>query len=322
MFDFKEYSEMLRKKGKVRGNPAAIFLFQNSAPEGYEPIQDTPCSIVRYAMDEGRKVYFDAENHDCLVGVHHAGIVPGKREIAAGEYLSMTSSFFTYEGAARLKSASPVLPPGMVKAIGAAPLDQLEEGINPDWIVCVCNPHNANFIAGGRLCSEGVPPSCSFGPSLCGDLFATPWHLRNFMVVSGDFGGRMHNRIKQDEVFVIIPFEYIHLVPKVLLATKVDVKKSRAMTKPAHSKFWQKKDNSPVVSEDVNTEKSEIRFTMPWDEKAQELLMKVPDGIKEMVVNNGEEFAREKGYEKVSWKSLDEQMKEMGMDLQEMLDSV
>lgn len=324
--NFKEFSDLLKQKGKIRGNPVAVTLFRESVPQDYEPIQDTPCSIIRYAMDEGRKVYFDAEHHDCLVGVHHAGIVPGKREIVAGEYLSRTSTFFTYEGAARLKSSTPVLPPGMVRAIGASPLDRLEPDAAFDWIVCVCNPHHANFIAGGRLCSEGVPPGCSFGPSLCGDLFASPWHLRNFMVVSGDFGGRMHNRIKQQELFVVIPFEYMQLVPKVLLDMKVDVKKSRSMTKPAHSSFWLKQGESQAVTagdeQTAADETGEIKFTMPWDENAQELLKKVPEGILEMVVTSGEEFARGRGYEMVSRQSLDEQMKEMGMDLQEMLDSV
>ena len=145
--DLKEVNTLLIKRGKVRGKPIGISLFRDEIPEGYEPIQDVPCSIVRYARDEGKKVYFDADHHDCLVGVHHAGIVPGKREIVSGEYLSLTSSFFTYDGAAKLKASTPVLPTGMVKAIGAAPLDEIPEGVKVDWIIVVCDPQHANMIS-------------------------------------------------------------------------------------------------------------------------------------------------------------------------------
>ena len=179
MTDFKEIMDVLIKKGKVRGKPVAMSLFKDSIPDGYEPIQDTPCAIVRYAMDEGKKVYFDADHQDCLVGLHHANIIPGKREIISGEYLSKTSTFFSYEGAARLKSGSYVLPPGMVKAIGAAPMDEVPEGVQVDWVVVVANPHNANNIASCRTVREGVLPHAEIATSLCGALFATPWHVQN-----------------------------------------------------------------------------------------------------------------------------------------------
>ena len=60
-------------------------------------------------------------------------------------------------------------------------------------------------------------------------------------------------------------------------------------------------------------------FTMEWDEEAKEILKKVPEGIVEFVVENAETFAQKKGYSGVTRKSLDEQMKEMGMDLEDML---
>ncbi len=99
-------------KGKFGENRSRwLTLFKDSIPPGYQPIQDTPCSIIHYAMDEGRKAYFDADHLMISVGVHHA-IVPGtQEEIVNGEYLSKTSTFFTDEGAARLKSGSFALLP-------------------------------------------------------------------------------------------------------------------------------------------------------------------------------------------------------------------
>ena len=324
MTDFKAIMDVLIKKGKVRGKPVAISLFKDSIPDGYEPIQDTPCAIVRFAMDEGKKVYFDADHQDCLVGLHHASIVPGKREIVSGEYLSKTSTFFSYEGAARLKAGSYVLPPGMVTAIGAAPLDEVPEGVPVDWVVVVANPHNANNIASCRTVQEGVLPHAEIATSLCGALFASPWHVQNVVYTTGDFGGRMHNRIKQDQVFVIIPTQFLDYLPLILNDMRVDVNATRRMTKPAHSSFWQKEgtkkdDSTETPAADEQADVSEITFSMDWDDDAKELMKKVPEGILEMAVGNAEEFAKEKGYKKVSKKSIDELMESLGMNMDDML---
>jgi len=321
MTDLKAISDLLINKGKVRGRPVGISLFRDTIPEAYQPVQDTPCSIVHYAMDEGKKVYFDKDHHDCLVGVHHASITPGSKEIVDGEYLSKTSTFFSFEGAARLKSGSFILPPGMVRAIGAAPLDEIPEGVTLDWVVAVCNPHNANNIAGCRVCQDGILPYAEIGTSLCGTLFATPWHVKNIVVTFGDFGGRMHNRIKQDQLFVIVPNEFLDCLPKLFKDMKLDVKTSREMTKPPHSSFWQKKkekeESAQLIEEPADI--SSISFTMEWDNEAKELMKKVPEGIVETAVSNAEEFAKEKGYTKVSKKSIQELMEKLGMNLDDMM---
>lgn len=320
MIDLKYISEILITKGKVRGKPVAMSLFRDRIPAGYEPIDGEPCTVVRLAMDEGKKVYFDAEHHDCLVGTYHAGMVPGKKEIVSGEYLSATSSFFSYEGAARLKSGTRNLPPGMVKAIGAAPLAEVPEGVAIDWIVAVCNAHNASLISACRVIQDGVTPHGGFGTSLCGELFATPWHERNVVVTFGDFGGRMYNRIKQDELFVIIPLEYAANLPRLLVDVKIDAKANLGFTKPPDSKFWQKFGNDAKAEVPRETDKpSGPAFTMEWDEEARVLIKNVPESILDFVVENAETFAREKGYKKVTGKSLAEQMNELGMDIDEML---
>lgn len=320
MTDLKTISEILIKKGKVRGNPVAISLFRDSIPDGYEPIESEPCTLVRYAMDEGKKVYFDAEHYDCLVGVHHAGMIPGKKEIVSGEYLSTTSSFFTYEGAARLKSGTRCLPPGMVKAIGAAPLDDVPEGVQVDWIVVVATPHNANNIAGCRLVQDGVRPYGSFGTSLCGELYSNPWHEKNVVITFGDFGGRIYNRIKQNELFVVIPIEFADNLQKILQDFHLDANATLKFTKPPQSKFWQKHDKHKKPGEGIDAAKksSTPAFTMEWDKEARALILKAPEGIIEFAVDNVEQFAQDRGYKKITKKVVYEQMEDVGLNPEEM----
>ncbi|MEE9504858.1 MAG: PCP reductase family protein, partial [Thermodesulfobacteriota bacterium] len=129
--------------------------------------------------------------------------------------------------------------------------------------------------------------------------------------------------IKQDQLFVIIPHKFLDYLPGFFKEIKLDVKATRRMTKPPHSSFWQKekaasgKEEVPPVAEE-QADVSAIKFTMAWDAEAKEMMKKVPEGIVEMAVNNSEEFAREKGYKKVTKKSIEELMDSLGMNLDDM----
>lgn len=56
-----------------------------------------------------------------------------------------------------------------------------------------------------------------------------------------------------------------------------------------------------------------VKFTMPWDPKAKTMIKKVPKEVQAMAVSGTEEFAREKGYKKVTVKVVNEFKKESGM---------
>ena len=58
---------------------------------------------------------------------------------------------------------------------------------------------------------------------------------------------------------------------------------------------------------------------MEWDNEAKELMKKVPEGIIETAVSNAEEFAKGKGYTKVSKKSIQELMESLGMNLDDLM---
>jgi hypothetical protein len=128
----------------------------------------------------------------------------------------------------------------------------------------------------------------------------------------------MHNRLKQDQLFVILPTEYLHYLPLILGDMRMDVKLSRQMTRPAHSEFWEKQGEK-IAEQPPAVEPSDELFTMPWTAEAKELMKKVPEGILEMAVKNAEEFAQEKGYQEVSKNSLEELMAKLGMNLDDML---
>ena len=315
MVDFKELSDSL--DGKVRGYPVAISLFIDEIPQLYEQKKVVPCSIVRHAMDKGEIVSFDKHHHDCTTGVYTAGVHEGTDEIRSGQYLAQNIPAYTDVGAEKIKTGEYVLPQKTVVGIGAAPLSEVPDGIFVDWIVVVCTPHWANFIGGARTVLDGTPPRGAAGSSFCSDLFATPWHDGNVVITPGDLGGRMNNRLKPEEMFVVVPNEYLESLLNIMTSTP-DARAVLEATKPEESDYWKKRDRAKRAKEKIDQLIEEDSFdskvSMSWSEGAKAMIAKAPSGIIEMAINNVEDFARDNGIDAINEDVVIDQMNSVGMD--------
>ena len=316
MIDLKELSDSLA--GKVRGNPVAISLFKEEIPKPYEQKKVVPCSIVRHAMDKGEIVSFDRHHHDCTTGVYTAGVHEGTNEIRNGQYLAQNIPAYTDVGAEKIKTGEYVLPQKTVVGIGAAPLSDVPDDIFVDWIVVVCTPHWANFIGGARTVLDGTPPRGAAGSSFCSDLFATPWHDGNVVITPGDLGGRMNNRLKPEEMFVVVPNEYLESLLNIMTSTP-DARAVLEATKPEESEYWDKRKRAKKakerkLKEDAPKNEFESKLSMIWDQESKDMIASTPPGIIEMAINNVEDFARENGIEEITKSVVLEQMKSVGMD--------
>ena len=315
MIDFKKLSESL--VGKVRGNPVAISLFKEEIPASYQQQKVVPCSIVRHAMDKGEIVSFDQHHHDCTTGVYTAGVDPGTEEIRNGQYLARNIPSYTDLGAERIKTGDYVLPQNTVVGIGAAPLANVPEGIHVDWVVVVCTPHWANFIGGARTVLDGTPPRGACGSSFCSDLFATPWHDDNVVITPGDLGGRMNNRLKPEEMFVVVPNQYLESLFSIMTSTP-DARAVLEATKPEDSEYWEKRKRSKQAKKAKASKSSkdslDAKLSMSWEQEAKDLIAMTPPGIIEMAINNVEDFARDMGVKRITKTVVLDQMKSIGMD--------
>ena len=128
--DAKYLNELLIDRMKVKRRPVALTYCTDGPPPGYEPVNVVACAIVREA-ESGRKIYVDSSHHDCWVGQHHLGWLPDAGKlITEGEYLTMAQGFFTPEGARRNKAQTTSLPTGTIRALAAAPLDEVPDGVS------------------------------------------------------------------------------------------------------------------------------------------------------------------------------------------------
>ena len=235
--DLTYLNDILVNKMKVKRQPVAItFIREGDAiPDGYEPVNIVACAIVRYA-EEGRKVYVDAQHHDCLVGQYHLGLYPEADDfIKEGEYLTMAQGFFTEEGAKCNKQQSYSLPEGTIKALAAAPLNQVPEGVDVDLLVCVCNSQQTMQIAGAASVREGTFPHGELGASACSSIFAAPWHTQNSVFALGDGGGRAFNRVAVGEMFVSIPKKHFRYIVELIENFRIDPKKMREVIMPSYA---------------------------------------------------------------------------------------
>ena len=307
-FDPTEVADLLRRRGRVRGEPVAITLFEHQAPEPYAAKPVEPCAIVREAMDFGQHVYVDADHHSCLAGAWQAGFIDPPEEISSGSYLATHTDFFTPEGAMAVKNGNNVLPHGTAAAIGACPLDQVPEGVGIDVIVVVCDPSIAAMVGGVRVAVDGTPPTGAAGTSLCGDLFALPWHDPNVVVSTGDVGGRMFNKVKPHEMFVIIPVRWAHMIP-VVLGSRPDLTGLLDSIKPGYA----------AEREAKRAARAEAGEVIEWDDEAVALLEAAPAAIRDFAGPTMEEYARENGHARITVTVISAQMESIGMRLDDVM---
>jgi uncharacterized protein (DUF169 family) len=316
MADLAAINEVLM--GKVRGNPVAISHFPDGIPDGYAAQKVAPCAILRYAMDKGERAYFDRVNQDCVHGAFIAGVHEGTEQIRTGALLPDYIPAYTADAGYKLNSGEFVLPQGTVQAIGAAPLADVPEGIQVNWIAVVCTPFWASSIAAARSVEDGMPPTGAAGSSFCSELFVTPWLNENVVMTCGDMGGRMNNRLKPEEMFVIVPLRWADNLIKILDAMP-DVKGLYEATLPEHSVYWKKQaDREAMAAENrdasaVKAKQLGLTVSMAWDDDALEQVAQAPKFVRKFAVGNIEDFAADKGYQRVTAKVVTAQMESAGV---------
>ena len=164
---------------------------------------------------------------------------------------------------------------------------------------------------------DGTPPRGAAGSSFCSDLFATPWHDGNVVITPGDLGGRMNNRLKPEEMFVVVPNEYLESLLNIMTSTP-DARAVLEATKPEESDYWKKRDRAKRAKENIDQRIEEDSFdskvSMSWSEGAKAMIAKAPSGIIEMAINNVEDFARDNGIDAINEDVVIDQMKSVGMD--------
>jgi uncharacterized protein (DUF169 family)/ribosomal protein L22 len=304
-------------EGKIRGKPVAICRFEELPPAGFEGMKVDPCQILRHAMDDGKRVYFDREHQDCVHGAYITGVHEGNEQIRSGRLLTDYIPAYNLDAAYQFNSGEYILPQGTVKGFCAAPLDDLPAGMTPEWIVLVCTPSVAALAGAARAVKDGTRPDTAAGNSFCSDLFVTPIYTDNVVVTTGDMGGRMNNKLKESEMFVIIPRQWADGLVDIFGETP-DVKGIYEATRPEDSIYWERQRAKAERSANDQgaqqvKEKYGLEVSMTWTDEALQAINKAPKFVRKMAVGNVEDYAEEQGLEEVTLEVVKAQADSAGM---------
>jgi uncharacterized protein (DUF169 family) len=303
--------------GKVRGKPVAIIPFTGHPPAGFDGIKVDPCQILRHAMDDDKRVYFDKNHHDCTHGAYITGVESGNDQIRSGRLLTDYIPVYNLDAAYTFNSGEYILEQGTVAGFCAAPLDNLPAGVEAKWIALVCTPAVAALASAARAVKDGTRPDTAAGNSFCSDLFVTPMLSDNVVITTGDMGGRMNNRLKESEMFVIIPARWADNLIEILGDTP-DVKGIYEATRPDDSPYWERqKTKAERVTDGAITRlakhKYGLEISLPWDEEALLAISKAPKFVRKMAVGNVEDYAEEHDIKQITVDVVKAQADSVGM---------
>jgi uncharacterized protein (DUF169 family) len=309
-------------EGKIRGKPVAVTIFRDAVHPSYAASERVDaCAILRIARDEDRAVHMNRDNHDCSHGSFLTGFDEGDELIASGRLLPVFIPAYTDEAGLAVNSGKFKLPVGSIKGLGAAPLDAVPEGAEIEWIVVVCEPVWASQIAAARAVEDGVQPSAAAGSSFCTDAFVTPFFDENVILTTGDFGGRMNNKLRPTEMFVIVPARWANNLVSILTAAP-DVKGLYEATRTEESNYWDRKKQreekakareSAAASKPDAAAKAGLSVSMEWDDDAVAMIAEAPKFVRKFAVGNVEDFAEQNGYDRVTAAVVQEQMDQAGV---------
>jgi uncharacterized protein (DUF169 family) len=308
-------------EGKIRGKAVAVTMFRDEIHPAYalSPRVDA-CGILRIARDEERAVHMDSTQHDCSHGKFLLGFEEGDELMTTGRLLPVFIPAYTDEAGLAVNSGRFRLPDGAVRGIGAAPLDAVPEGAPIEWIVVVCEPVWASQIAAARSVEDGTPPSAAAGSSFCSDAFVAPFFEENVILTTGDFGGRMANKLRPNEMFVIVPARWAGNLISILTAAP-DVKGLYEATRTPESDYWERKaererkaaERAAAPGGSDAAAKAGLRTSMEWDDEAVAMVAKAPRFVRRFAVGNVEDFAEQNGYDRVTGAVVKEQMEAAGV---------
>ena len=306
-------------QGKIRGKPVAICRFEQEPPAGFDGLKVDPCQILRHAMDDGKRVYFDREHQDCIHGAYITGVHPGNEQIRSGRLLTDYIPVYNLDAAHTFNSGEYILPQGTVKGFCAAPLDDMPGDLEAEWIVIVCTPSVAALVGAARAVKDGTRPETAAGNSFCTDMFVTPFYNDNVVVTTGDMGGRMNNKLKESEMFVIVPARWADNIIEIVGDTP-DVKGIYEATRPEDSEYWarqqakaRKAAGNTDSSASLAREQYGLEISLPWDEDALAAIARAPKFVRKMAVGNVEDYAEEQGEERVTLATVKAQAESVGM---------
>ncbi len=165
------------------------------------------CQVTALTRYYGRSMYFTLEDMACVIGAVAVGLMEPPENMLSGKIAAMLHA--DLESAKRFTDLVPRIPPGKVKAVATAPLNELT--FEPDIVVVYGNTAQAMRIVQAYLWKRGGRVGFTTGGeySLCADTLADTYTKQDLSLAVPCFGDRKTALAQDDELTVGFPVSLI-----------------------------------------------------------------------------------------------------------------
>jgi uncharacterized protein (DUF169 family) len=198
--------------------PIAVkYLFYR--PDGIEPLgkQLALCEMLREAHERPTPFYFSREEESCF-GKAMLGMAGSGAPISDGGELGISFGIFEEPRAnARLRRATPSIPPGDVNYVAFSPLEKLT--FEPDILLLMVKPAQAEILLRAMTYSTGeLYESRSTCIGGCAWLYAYPYLSGkvNFLVTGLAFGMKGRHVFPEGWLLISIPYQWLPTITRSL----------------------------------------------------------------------------------------------------------
>lgn len=211
-----EISEKIASALDLKKMPVGVKLLKQreSPPPGFRKV-DIPlrhCVSVHMAS-LGASLYLPGEMHACSAAKAALGIAELPEKVKSGKVPYMHGLAASQKIAARIMEEVPKLEPGSTAGTLVVPLRSFVEA--PDVVIITCLPKQAMWIANSLLYATGGPRiTANFAgmQASCGDSTTLPLKTGKVNFSLGCYGCRSAGKLRDEEMYVGIPWSTIHSV--------------------------------------------------------------------------------------------------------------
>ncbi len=207
----KKLDEALKNKLSLKKDIVAM-KFADTSPKGV-PVEDGLnfwCHICGDIFEEnGKSVFFTAKNSVCGGS---AALGLGTRRVNRDDVLAVMEGMTGdggYYNAIDLFTKSRSLYPQFSRVYGGMVLGPLEKVKMPDIILVPVNGKQMSMLAAAYAFETGERIPGNAGGGACLDSVVIPFLENRPTFTCSDHGGRMHMRLKDEEILVCIPYRLV-----------------------------------------------------------------------------------------------------------------
>lgn len=164
--------------------------------------------------EKGKAFFVTAENHDCLPGMYHLGLLGESAKGSVCRFWVEQVNAFSRNSVEKYVASLPHLKPEQVSLICISPFEKAS--FEPDLVLVRCSAEQAMLLLWAYSYNTGEVVHGETGTATCSTLVVKPYLNKKPSFTIGDPGGRYIIGLVKEETMVSIPYHLYDTMVKAL----------------------------------------------------------------------------------------------------------